>query len=134
MDDATYDKLSREDREVVEQNVNLVQNMIKNMVREATSLDRVAEEELEALNQNTARFIVESQFEDLMREFTQDKDVAAYLQNVMDDIVENVYSFLEPKPQEGQQPQNPGAAPQRPAAVAAAGGDESVCPPSYLRR
>jgi lon-related putative ATP-dependent protease len=113
MDDATYDKLSKEERNKIEQSVSTVQNMIKNMVREATSLDRVAEEEMEALNQNTARFIVESQFEDLMREFMQEEDIAAYLQNVMDDIVENVYSFLEPKPQNDQQPQAPGAPPQQ---------------------
>jgi lon-related putative ATP-dependent protease len=76
--------------------------MIQDMIHEATSLDRQAEEEVEELNQSTARFIVVTQFEELEKEFKEYPDMVKYFVEVVDDIVQNVYSFLESKPANNQ--------------------------------
>jgi lon-related putative ATP-dependent protease len=99
MSDTQYQKLSKEEREKVEQQIQTVQKMIQDMVSEAATLDRMTEEEVENLNQVTAQFIVESQFMDLRREFKEHEEILNYFNNVIDDIVQNVYSFLETKQQ-----------------------------------
>jgi len=97
MNDTQYQKLSKEEREKVELGIQVVQKMIQDMVNEATTLDRLTEEEVENLNQVTAQFIVESQFMDLRREFKEYEEILKYFNDVIDDIVQNVYSFLEVK-------------------------------------
>ena len=62
MDDKHFQELSMEDKRKLEKNVQNVQRLLKDMVQEATILDRYTEEEVEELNEETARLIVESQF------------------------------------------------------------------------
>ncbi len=100
MNDTQYQSLSKEDREKLEQKIQNVQKMIQDMVTEATTLDRETEEEVENLNQVTAQFIVESQFMDLRKEFKEYEDILNYFNNVINDIVQNVYSFLDAKQQD----------------------------------
>jgi lon-related putative ATP-dependent protease len=100
MNDTQYQSLSKEEREKLEQKIQNVQKMIQDMVTEATTLDRETEEEVENLNQITAQFIVESQFLDLRREFKEYEDILSYFNNVINDIVQNVYSFLDTKQQD----------------------------------
>ena len=71
--------------------------MIQDMVYEATTIDRLAEEGVEKLNQDTANFIVGTQFVDLVNEFEAFPQVIEYLKAVVEDITQNVYAFMEVK-------------------------------------
>ena len=107
MSEADYQNLSDKQRAEVEINVQSVQKMLKDMVMEATTIDREAEEEVEELNEETARFIVESQFHSLRRDFRDFPNVAEYIEEVIFDIIQNVYAFLQP-PGEDAEPPKPG--------------------------
>jgi lon-related putative ATP-dependent protease len=96
MDDKHFQELSLDDKRKLEENVQEVQKMIKDMVQEATVLDRYTEDEVEDLNEETARIIIESQFNYLRKEFKDFSDVAEYIEDVIFDIIENVNFFLEP--------------------------------------
>ncbi len=101
MEDEQFQKLSVDAKKKLEKNIQSVQKMLKDMVQEATMLDRYTEEDVEELNEETARIIVESQFQQLRKEFKDFPDVAEYIEDVIFDIIENVYSFLEPKNNNG---------------------------------
>ena len=107
MEDTQFQQLSNPAKLKLEKNVQAVQKMLKDMVQEATILDRYTEEEVEELNEETARIIVESQFHYLRKEFKDFPNVAEYIEDVIFDIIENVYAFLEPKNNNGT-PANPG--------------------------
>ncbi len=108
MSDEDYQKLSDRQRTQVELNVQAVQKMLKEMVQEATALDREAEEEVEELNEETARYIVETQFHYLRREFRDYPGVAEYIEDVIFDIIQNVYAFLDPKSENDEETPRPG--------------------------
>jgi lon-related putative ATP-dependent protease len=109
MDDVHFQQLTIDKRKKLEKNIQIVQKMIKEMVQEATVLDRYTEEEVEDLNEETARIIVESQFHHLRKEFKDYPEVAEYIEDIIFDIIENVYSFLEPEPKNNNStPEKPG--------------------------
>ena len=97
MDDAHFQQLTIDKKRKLEKNIQTVQKMIKEMVQDATVLDRYTEEDVEDLNEETARIIVESQFHHLRKEFRDFPDVAEHIEDVIFDIIEHVYAFLEPK-------------------------------------
>jgi lon-related putative ATP-dependent protease len=68
------------------------------MVSEATTIDRLAEEEVENLNQETANFIIGTLFVDLINEFEKFPQIIDYFKTVLDDIIQNVYEFMDDKP------------------------------------
>jgi len=107
MDDAHFQQLSSEKKKKLEKNIQTVQKMLKEMVQDATVLDRYTEEDVEELNEETARIIVESQFHHLRKEFKDYPEVAEHIEDVIFDIIENVYAFLEPK-NNNSTPANPG--------------------------
>ena len=95
MSEEDFQKLKPEKREVLEKNIQFIQKKLQDMMREISSIDRTAEDNLDDLNQNTARFIVRHQFEDLVSEFNDFPHVQEYITTVIEDIVKNVPSFLE---------------------------------------
>ena len=107
MDDTYFQALSKKEQKDIEENVKSVQKMIQDMVYEATTIDRVSEEEVEGLNQETANFIVGTHFVDLINEFEQYPQVIEYFKAVVDDITQNVYAFMDDKT---EQPETPGQA------------------------
>jgi len=103
MEDVEFQQLPDKAKKELEINVQTIQRLLKDMVQEATTLDRITEEEMEELNEETARFIVENQFDYLRKEFKDHPDVAEYIEDVILDITENVHSFLEPKTNHAQE-------------------------------
>jgi lon-related putative ATP-dependent protease len=94
LDETRFQQLSSQERTTIEKNLLHVQKRLQNMIREATRIDRMSEEELEKLNEDTARFIVEANLADLREEYKEKKAVVTYLHDVIEDIVKNVPAFL----------------------------------------
>jgi lon-related putative ATP-dependent protease len=97
MDDEYFQSLPKAEQNHIENDIKTVQKMIQDMVYEATTIDRLAEEGVEKLNQDTANFIVGTQFVDLVNEFEAFPQVIDYLKAVVEDITQNVYAFMEVK-------------------------------------
>lgn len=94
LDEVRFQQLPERERLNIEKNITHVQKKLQTMIREATRLDRAAEEELQQLNEGTARFIVEANFDDLKEEFKGNNAILKYLNDVIKDIVQNVPAFL----------------------------------------
>jgi len=107
MDDTTFQNLPKDEQKKIEDSIKTVQKLIQDMIYEATAIDRQSEEEVEKLNQSTANFIVGTHFVDLINEFDKFPQILSYLEEVVDDITKNVYSFLEIK-SEQETPPKPG--------------------------
>jgi lon-related putative ATP-dependent protease len=95
MSEEQYQKLEADTRKDLDHNIQYIQKKIHEIMREVAYIDRSSEDELEELNQNTARFIVEHQFEELFNEFKEYQHVLEYLTKVTEDIIQNVHTFLE---------------------------------------
>ena len=100
MDDQYFQKLTKKEQNAIEENIKSIQKMIQDMFVEATVIDRVVEEEVEKLNQETANFIIGTLFVDLINEFDKFPQIIEYFKTVLDDIIQNVYSFMDDKPPE----------------------------------
>lgn len=94
LEEETYHKLSEPEKDKIEKNIQKVQKMIKSMIRQVTTIDRKAEDEIDGLEQATAQFVVSNIFDPLKEEFADCKNIQSYFDEVSDDIVTNVYSFL----------------------------------------
>lgn len=105
MDDKYFQNLTKTDQSKIEENIKTVQKMIQEMVYEATNIDRLSEEEVENLNQGTANFIVGTHFVDLINEFEDFPEVINYFKDVLEDITQNVYAFMEGSQNEQNAPQ-----------------------------
>jgi lon-related putative ATP-dependent protease len=103
MDDQYFQNLSKKAQKEIEANIKVIQKMIQDMVVEATTIDRLVEEEVEKLNQETANFIIGTLFVDLINEFEKYPQIIEYFKTVLDDIIQNVYSFMDDKPEEHSQ-------------------------------
>ena len=100
MDDQYFQKLSKKEQKKIESNVKMIQKMIHEMVNEAIIIDRSVEEEVENLNKETANFIIGTLFVDLLNEFEKYPQIIDYFKMVLDDIIKNVYDFMDDKPSE----------------------------------
>ncbi len=107
MDDAYFQSLTKKDQKRIEEDIKVIQKIIQDMVYEATTIDRLAEDEVEKLNVEVANYIVGTHFVDLVNEFEQFPQVIEYIKEVIEDIIQNVYAFMEVK-QNDQPPGRPG--------------------------
>lgn len=98
MDDQYFQNLTKKEQKGIESKIKLIQKMIQDMVHEATTIDRLAEEDVEGLNQETANFIIGTLFVDLINEFEKFPQIIEYFKSVLDDIIQNVYAFMDDKP------------------------------------
>lgn len=94
MQEEAYQKLSSKQKAEIEENLKEIQKQIKEIIRNAAKIDRKTEEEMEELDQATAKFVVGASFDVLQEEFSDCKNIISYLQDVRNDIVNNVYTFL----------------------------------------
>ncbi len=89
-----FQNLTPEERKTIKQNIQIVQKRIKEMIRSATAIDRKTEDEVESLEQSIAKFVVETNFEQLKNEFGDCDNIVNFFNEVIQDLVINVYSFL----------------------------------------
>lgn len=91
-----YQKLSATEKNKIEKNIQKIQKQIKSMIRQATAIDRKLEDDIDALEQETAHFVVINIIEPFKEDFSDCKNVQSYLEEVAEDITTNVYAFLTP--------------------------------------
>ena len=94
IEEKSYQQLSATEKNKIEKNIQKVQKQIKTMIRQSSAIDRKMEDEVETLEQATAKFVVMNIFDSIKEEFKDCKNIQAYFDEVSEDIITNVYFFL----------------------------------------
>ena len=89
-----YEALPAAEKEVIENNLNEVQRRIQEVVRKINQIDRSLQDEIDQLNEDVARFVVENYFAHLIELYTLWPAVIDYLRDAAEDIVANVEDFI----------------------------------------
>ncbi len=89
-----FQKLPQKEQDIISKNVNHVQKRIQEVVRQITLLDRTLQDNIEKLNEDVARYVVDNHFNPFIENYQQYKDIKNYLNEAAGDIVNNVYDFI----------------------------------------
>ena len=90
-----FEKMSVEERETIERHINEVQRRIQELVRKINRIERTLQDEIDQLNEDVARFVVDNYFAHALEEYEQWPEVVKYLRQAADDIVANVEEFID---------------------------------------
>ena len=77
----------------INKNAAYVQKLLQQMIRSASILDRELAENLDELNEEVARFVVDNHFMDMLEMYDDCPDVINYLKDAAENIVDNVLEF-----------------------------------------
>lgn len=88
-----FPELSPEQQQVINKNAGIVQKSLQQMIRKLNLIDREMDDKIDSLNEDTARFMVDNHFEDIIEAYDHCPDVIKYIKSAADDIVENVEEF-----------------------------------------
>ncbi|MFB3889843.1 MAG: AAA family ATPase [Candidatus Bathyarchaeia archaeon] len=98
--------MSPKARSEIQEKRAMLESKLRTAMRQFMDLDRRAHEELEKLNRDVALFAIGHLINDLIEQYSGFADVAAYLKNVENDILDNLAQFIKSS-EETQQPQIP---------------------------
>ncbi len=99
----TYNALSDEERERIGENRRTLEKEIQDAMLVLRGREREAQEAVERLDEETARYAVGHLFEDLLERYGEDQEVREFLEGARNHIAENRDQFRQPA-----QPQIPG--------------------------
>ncbi|MCX7780676.1 MAG: AAA family ATPase [Negativicutes bacterium] len=99
-----FQKLDKEQREAIEQNLMAVQEKAMEFIRRIQQLERTVREELKNLDAKIGMFAVGGLFENLQAKYREYPAVVKYLEAVKQDVVKNVNDF---KPSAAEDEHNP---------------------------
>jgi lon-related putative ATP-dependent protease len=86
--------LQKKERELIDKNTTEIQNKLQDVFRKITLIDRSLEEELDSLKENIATFIINNQFEHILKQCKHVLDIIEYLNDVAINIAVSVDEFL----------------------------------------
>ncbi len=89
-----FEQLSETQQKEIEENLSHIQKRLQEIVRKLTHLDRDLADQLEKLNQDIARYVVDNHFAAIIENFAHCNDVKTYLNEAAEDIIRNVDSFI----------------------------------------
>ena len=92
-----YEKLAEEERDVIRQKREKVDESVRETFRQLRKFARVAREKIQELERNTVAFAVDRLIDDLMEEYETIPAVSEYLSAVRTDILDNLDDF-KPQP------------------------------------
>lgn len=113
-----FEKLSEDEQREVLAELNAAQEELENAVRDIPKWEKDQREQIKKLNQDFAGMAVKQLIGDVKKKYRKTKGVAAFLNAVYDDIIENVALFVSPADEEENE------------APARAGAEEEGMPPS----
>ncbi len=89
-----FEKLSEKDKKEIEKRLEAVQEKINAVVREIVKIDRESQQNIRALNEKVASFIVDRYIEDLKSDYVSHTEIVKYLDDVRSDTITNIDAFL----------------------------------------
>ena len=90
MESDEFQNLSNDEQNEITKNVNHVQKNIQEVSRQVAKIDRVLQDKVDELNEETARFIVDNHFAPLIDKYCEYQDVTGYLNLAAEDIIVNI--------------------------------------------
>lgn len=97
MESDEFQNLSSDEQNEITKNVNLVQKKIQEVARKISRIERTLQDEVEKLNSETARFIVDNHFAPLIDDYISSTDVTKYLNSAAEDIIANISDDIASK-------------------------------------
>jgi lon-related putative ATP-dependent protease len=107
LDDAAFQALSTKKREAISRAREALQDEVKAVIRQARSLEKKANESVMELDRQVAHFGIDPLIDDLKESYEDCEEVADYLDDVRNDILENLDKFRADPQQQQQQEQGP---------------------------
>lgn len=95
-----YDELSDEVKASIEEKSILVQEKLNPVLRELRELDKEADQELEALDNEVGMYAIGGHIKEMQDKYASDQNVVNYLQAVEKDVLENIDKFIDEDPDE----------------------------------
>ncbi len=89
-----FQRLSKEEQDTINNNINYIQKRIQYVLREINILERKLADQLEDLTQKTARWVVNNHFAHLLELYQSYEEIKRYLQMAAEDIIKNVAEFI----------------------------------------
>ena len=89
-------KLDPEERRRIEEGQQQIAAELRDLVQKMHQLDQETESTLEKFNRDVAAFTMDARFQDLRDKYRDHEAVAAYLDQVYEDVVRNFKVFLPP--------------------------------------
>jgi lon-related putative ATP-dependent protease len=89
-----YEALSDQEKEKVNQRVEVIQKEINETMRQVVKLDRETQQEVRELNEKVARFIVLRNILEIRAAYEAYPEVVNYLDQVNSDIIKNIKDFI----------------------------------------
>jgi len=109
LDDEAFQALSAEEKEAISQTREALQDEVKAAIRQARSLEKQAAKGVEDLDQQVAHFAIDPLIDEMKESYQDCEEVAAYLDDVRNDILDNLDQFrADPQEQQEQGPRMPG--------------------------
>lgn len=99
-----FQKLDKERRDILEQNLMTVQERAMEFIRRMQQMERAVREELKGLDGKVGLYAIGDLFDNIQSKYQDKADVLVYLEAVKNDVVKNVNDF---KPATGEEDNNP---------------------------
>ena len=97
-----FDSLTEEQKEVISEKSELVQEKAAEIMQVIKEYEKDTKKEIEDIEYNTGLLLVGQFFSSLQESYTFNDDVIKYLQDVKEDIIENISSFVEDETEEDE--------------------------------
>lgn len=94
IDAKDYQTFPQNVRDVIDKNISHIQKRIQEVVRQINLLDRDLGDQIEALNEEVARFVVDNHFSAIIESYDHIKVVKHYLNDAAEDIIRSVGEFI----------------------------------------
>jgi lon-related putative ATP-dependent protease len=95
MEPSEYEALPAEEKEKIHKNQEIVNQKIRDTLREIKEIEKKTREQVEKLNREVAAFVIGPFIDELVECFKDVPEVPEYLRDVKADILENVGEFLK---------------------------------------
>lgn len=94
-------QLKDEDREVIKDNIEELQEQLQNILQQVPTWQREAQEEIRQLNKEMANFAIGGLFNELNEKYREYSEIVSHIEQIQDQVVENADAFL---PNNGTEP------------------------------
>lgn len=95
VEEKDYDKLSNEVKDSIDENSILVQEKINPILRELRVLDKEADQELAALDNEVGMYAIGEHIKEIQDKYVSYQKVVNYLEAVEKDVLENIDKFID---------------------------------------
>lgn len=92
-----YDALDEKEKQRLEQIIEVLEEKVEAIFRQRPQWQREVRERMKALNEEVGLFAVGHLIDDLREKYKALQDVQAYLDTLLDDVIENLHEFREPE-------------------------------------